>query len=47
MGHPQGATALRAIAEMIEGLVLRGCGHWLIQGRAIGNSAMAVPVNVG
>lgn len=45
-GHPQGPTALRAIIEMIEELVLRGGGTGLFQGCAAGDTAMAVIIRV-
>ena len=45
-GHPQGPTALRAVIELIEELVLRGGGHGLFAGCAAGDSSMAVVVRV-
>ena len=45
-GHPQGPTALRAIVELIEELVLRGGGIGLFTGCAAGDSAMAAVVRV-
>jgi acetyl-CoA acetyltransferase len=45
-GHPQGPTALRAVVELIEELVLRGGGTGLFTGCAAGDSAMAVVVRV-
>ena len=45
-GHPQGPTALRAVIELIEELVLRGGGHGLFTGCAAGDSSMAVVVRV-
>ena len=46
-GHPQGPTGARAIAELIEALVLRGGGIGLFTGCAAGDSAGAVVVRVG
>ena len=46
-GHPQGPTALRAVIELIEELVMRGGGHGLFTGCAAGDSAMAVVLRVG
>jgi len=46
-GHPQGPTALRAIMELIEELVLRGGGCGLFQGCAAGDTAMAAVLRVG
>jgi acetyl-CoA acetyltransferase len=46
-GHPQGPTGARAIAELIEALVLRGGGTGLFTGCAAGDSAGAVVVRVG
>ena len=46
-GHPQGPTGARAIAELIEALVLRGGGVGLFTGCAAGDSAGAVVVRVG
>lgn len=45
-GHPQAPTALRAVIELIEELVLRGGGHGLFTGCAAGDSAMALVVRV-
>jgi acetyl-CoA acetyltransferase len=46
-GHPQGPTGARAIAELVEALVLRGGGTGLFTGCAAGDSAGAVVVRVG
>jgi len=45
-GHPQGPTACAGVIELIEELVARGGGHGLFQGRAAGDSAMAVIISV-
>jgi acetyl-CoA acetyltransferase len=45
-GHPQGATGLRSIIELIEELVIRGGGRGLFQGCAAGDTAMAVVIEV-
>ncbi len=45
-GHPQAATGLRTIIEMIEELVLRGGGRGLFTGCAAGDSAMAAVLEV-
>lgn len=45
-GHPQGPTALRAIIEMIEELVIRGGGTGLFEGCAAGDTAMAAIIRV-
>jgi acetyl-CoA acetyltransferase len=41
-GHPNSATGLRSIIELVEELVLRGGGLGLFTGCAGGDSAMAV-----
>ncbi len=46
-GHPQGPTGGRAIAEMIEELVLLGGGYGLFTGCAAGDTAAALIVKVG
>jgi acetyl-CoA acetyltransferase len=45
-GHPQAPTGMRAIAELIEDLVLQGGGYGLFTGCAAGDSAAAVVVHV-
>ncbi|MCC7383815.1 MAG: thiolase family protein [Deltaproteobacteria bacterium] len=45
-GHPQGPTGIRAIAELIEELVVRGGGLGLFSGCAAGDTAMAVVLRV-
>ena len=45
-GHPQGPTGPRAMIELIEELELPGGGIGLFQGRAAGDSAMAVILKV-
>ena len=45
-GHPQGATGMRAVIEMIEELALRGGGYGLFEGCAAGDTAMAVVLKV-
>ncbi|MCR4315089.1 MAG: thiolase family protein [Planctomycetes bacterium] len=45
-GHPQAPTGLRAIAELIEELVLHGGGYGLFTGCAAGDTAMAVILKV-
>ena len=45
-GHPQGPTGLRAIIELIEGLVDSGGGLGLFTGCAAGDTAMAVAIEV-
>ena len=46
-GHPQGPTAGRAIAEMIEGLAILGGGYGLFTGCAAGDTAASMIVKVG
>ncbi len=46
-GHPQGATGMRAIIELIEELVLAGGGWGLFTGCAAGDTGMAVVIEVG
>lgn len=46
-GHPQGPTGGRAVAEMIEELVLLGGGYGLFTGCAAGDTAAALIVKVG
>ena len=41
-GHPQAPTAMRAIIELIEELVMRGGGRGLFAGCAAGDSGMAM-----
>ena len=45
-GHPQGPTGVRAIAELIEALRLRGGGVGLFTGCAAGDAAGAIVVRV-
>jgi acetyl-CoA acetyltransferase len=45
-GHPNAATALRSVIELIEELVIRGGGYGLFQGCSAGDSAMATIVKV-
>jgi acetyl-CoA C-acetyltransferase len=45
-GHPQGPTGARAIAELIEALLLRGGGVGLFSGCAAGDSAAALVLRV-
>jgi acetyl-CoA C-acetyltransferase len=45
-GHPQGPTGLRAIAELIETLRLRGGGIGLFAGCAAGDTAAAIVLKV-
>ncbi len=45
-GHPQGPTGLRAVIELIEGLVDVGGGFGLFTGCAAGDTAMAVALEV-
>jgi acetyl-CoA acetyltransferase len=45
-GHPQGPTALRALVELIEELVLRGGGYGLFTGCAAGDTAGGLIVKV-
>jgi acetyl-CoA acetyltransferase len=46
-GHPQGPTGGRAIAEMIEELVLLGGGYGLFTGCAAGDTAASLIIKVG
>ena len=46
-GHPQGPTAGRAIAEMIEEMVLLGGGYCLFTGCAAGDTAATLILKVG
>ena len=46
-GHPQGPTAGRAIAELIEELAILGGGYGLFTGCAAGDTAGALVVRVG
>jgi acetyl-CoA acetyltransferase len=46
-GHPQGPTAGRAIAELIEEVVLLGGGYGLFTGCAAGDTAAALIVKIG
>ena len=46
-GHPQGPTAGRAIAEMIEELAILGGGYGLFTGCAAGDTAASLIVKVG
>ena len=46
-GHPQGPTGGRAIAEMIEELVLLGGGYCLFTGCSAGDTAAALIIKVG
>jgi acetyl-CoA acetyltransferase len=46
-GHPQGPTAGRLIAELLEELVLSGGGYGLWTGCAAGDTAAALIVKVG
>ncbi|MGO3743427.1 hypothetical protein [Kerstersia sp.] len=45
-GHPQAPTALRAILELIEELVLRGGGVGLFTGCAAGDTGLAAVIRV-
>ncbi len=45
-GHPQGATAMRLIIELIEELVQNGGGYGLFQGCAAGDSSLATIIEV-
>ncbi|MCO7636418.1 thiolase family protein [Pseudomonas sp. S 311-6] len=45
-GHPQAPTALRAIIELIEELVLRGGGTGLFTGCAAGDTGLATVIRV-
>ncbi|MCT9870417.1 thiolase family protein [Paenarthrobacter aurescens] len=45
-GHPQAPTGMRAMAELIEALTLRGGGTGLFTGCAAGDSAVAVVLRV-
>jgi len=45
-GHPQSPTGMRAVIELIEELVMRGGGNGLFTGRAAGDTAMLVVVQV-
>jgi acetyl-CoA acetyltransferase len=45
-GHPNAATGLRAIIELIEELALLGGGVGLFQGCAAGDSSMACVIEV-
>jgi len=45
-GHPQGPTGLRAIAELIETLRLRGGGIGLFTGCAAGDTGAALVLRV-
>ena len=45
-GHPQAPTGMRAIAELIEDLVIEGGGYGLFTGCAAGDSAAAVVLKV-
>lgn len=45
-GHPQGPTGLRSIAELIEGLRLRGGGVGLFTGCAAGDTGAAIVLRV-
>jgi acetyl-CoA acetyltransferase len=46
-GHPQGPTAGRLIAEMIEEIVMLGGGYGLWAGCAAGDTAAAMVIKVG
>jgi len=46
-GHPQAPMGMRAVAELIEELALRGGGWGLFSGCAAGDTAMAVVLEVG
>jgi acetyl-CoA acetyltransferase len=46
-GHPQAPMGMRAVAELIEQLALRGGGWGLFSGCAAGDTAMAVVLEVG
>jgi acetyl-CoA C-acetyltransferase len=46
-GHPQGPTGLRAVAELVETLRLRGGGYGLFVGCAAGDTAAALVLRVG
>ncbi len=46
-GHPQGPTGMRAMAELVEELALKGGGIGLFSGCAAGDTAMAVVLKVG
>ncbi len=45
-GHPQGPMGMRAIAEVIEELAIKGGGHGLFTGCAAGDTAMALVLRV-
>ena len=45
-GHPQGPTAGRCIAELIEELVILGGGYGLFTGCAAGDTGAALIVKV-
>jgi acetyl-CoA acetyltransferase len=45
-GHPQGATAMRLIIELIEELVEKGGGLGMFQGCAAGDSSLAAIVEI-
>lgn len=45
-GHPQGSTAMRAMIELIEELVLDGGGIGMFQGCAAGDSSLAAIIEV-
>ena len=45
-GHPQGPTGLRAIAELVETLRVRGGGYGLFTGCAAGDMGMAIVLSV-
>ncbi|HLS50546.1 MAG TPA: thiolase family protein, partial [Burkholderiaceae bacterium] len=45
-GHPQAPMGLRALAELIEELVIVGGGYGLFVGCAAGDSAMATIIKV-
>jgi len=46
-GHPQGPTAGRLIAELVEELVILGGGYGLWAGCAAGDTGAALVVKVG
>ena len=46
-GHPQGPTAGRLIAELIEELVLLGGGYGMWAGCAAGDTGAALVIKVG
>jgi acetyl-CoA acetyltransferase len=46
-GHPQGPTAGRAIAELIEEVAMLGGGYGMFAGCAAGDTGAAIIVKVG